>query len=114
MRLWQDGLFALLATIGLTALIWLPIRSICFLPPVRHRLITLIPVQGNCEDLEPQIRALSLLYSECGITCSTLLVDCGLSDEGQKLCRLLAQDDRRIILCPKGEIEAYITQGEFS
>lgn len=114
MQLWQDGLIALLATIGLTAIIWLPIRSICFLPPVRRSLITLIPVQGDCEDLEPQVRSLALLYDACGITCRILLVDCGLSDEGQKLCRLLSQDDRRVMLCSKREIEAYITQGEFS
>ncbi len=112
MRLWQDGLIALLATIGLTAIIWLPIRSICFLPEIRRRLITLIPVQGNCEELDPQVRTLSLLYGECGITGEILLVDCGLSEEGRKLCRLMAHSCKRVSLCEQSEIEQYFTQGE--
>ena len=109
MQLWQDALISLLATIGLTAIIWLPIRSICFLPDVRRSVLTLLCVQGDCEELEQQVRALLLLYDESGITGRMLLVDCGLSDEGRTLCRLLERKNHRIALCQKNDIDSYIT-----
>ena len=109
MQLWQDGLIALLATIGLTALIWLPIRSICFLPAVHRSVLTLLCVQGDGGELEQQVRALRLLQEECGITGKLLLVDCGLSDEGRALCRLIERTDRHVTLCEKSDIEFYIT-----
>ena len=37
-----------------------------------------------------------------------LLVDCGLSEEGKKLSRLLAKQDRWVTICQPNEIDSYL------
>ena len=38
-----------------------------------------------------------------------LLVDCGLSEDGQRVCRLLARGEHIVTLCASDEIGKYIT-----
>lgn len=109
MRLWQDGIIALLAAIGLAAVIWAVVRAVLFQPPMRQGVIALICAQGDGEYVEQQVRELSLLRRERGIVGEILLVDCGLSEDGRRVCHLLARSDRRITLCKSSEIETYIT-----
>ena len=108
MRLWQDGIMALLAAIGLAAILWALVRFLLFQPPGRAGIVALICARGDGEDLEQQVRELSLLRRERGIVGEILLVDCGLSEEGRRICRLLARTDRRITICKSDEIETYI------
>ena len=112
MTFWQEGLIALLATIGLAAIIWLPIRSVCFLPGIKRRLTAIFCVQGDCTELDREVSALVLLRRECGIQGSILLLDCGLSDEGRRICRLLTKLHPTVILCDRDDAESLITQGE--
>lgn len=109
MRLWEDGILALLAAIGLASIIWTLVRTVLFQPPMRQGIVVLICARGDGEELEQQVRELTVLRRERGIVGEIFLVDCGLSEEGRHICRLLARSDRRIILCKSGEIETYIT-----
>ena len=108
MRLLEDGIVALLAAIGLMSVLWAFVRALLFRSPVRQSVVALVCARGNGEELEQQVRALSLLRRERGIVGEILLVDCGLSEEGKKLCRLLERGDRRVRLCSLSEIETYI------
>lgn len=108
MRLWQDGIIALLAAIGLAAILWTLARTLLFLPPMRRSVVVLVSARGDGGDLEQQIRALSMRCDR-NIVGEILLVDCGLSEEGQRICRLLARSNRRVTLCKAGEIEKYIS-----
>lgn len=108
MRLWQDGIIALLAAIGLSSVIWSLIRAALFRPAVRTGILVLICARGDGEDLEQQVRELSILRRDRGIVGEILLVDCGLSEEGRRVCRLLSRGDRRVTLCASNEIETYI------
>ena len=108
MRLWQDGIIALLAAIGLASLVWMAVRALFFRTPNTKGVVALICARGNGDELEHQVRALSLLRRESGAIGAILLADCGLSEEGVRICRLLERTDRRIILCRIGEIEKYI------
>ena len=112
MTIWQDGLIALLATVGLAAIIWLPIRAVCLLPEINRRIVAVLCVQDDCVDLEQQVRALLHLTKECGISAKLLLVDCGLSEEGRGICRLICRLHPQVTLCDRHEIESLITQGE--
>ncbi len=112
MTFWQEGLIALLATIGLTAIIWLPIRAVCFLPGIKRHLTAVLSVQGDCAELEQEVNSLVLLHRECGIQGNILLLDCGLSDEGRRICRLLTKLHASVILCDRNDIETLITQGD--
>ena len=109
MRLWQDGLIALLAAIGLASIFWMIISAVVFTPARRQHAVALICARGNGEDLEDQVRTLSLLQARRNAVDEILLVDCGLTEEGRTLCRLLAGQNRRVSLCGKDEIEKYIT-----
>jgi len=109
MRLWEDGILALLAAIGLASVIWTLVRAVLFQPPARQGVVVLICARGDGEELEQQVRELTVLRRERGVVGEIFLVDCGLSEEGRKLCRLLARSDRRVTLCQSGDIETYIT-----
>ena len=110
MQLWQDGVVALLAAIGLASLVWTAVRAVLFAGPERRREIGLVlPAQGDGERLEEQLRFLDGLRRERGLSGRALLVDCGLSEEGKKLAKLLVKEDRWVSLCQKDEIADYFS-----
>ncbi len=112
MQLWQDGLIAMLAAVGLAALMWAVVRTVLFpVSPRRHETVVLIPAQGDAEDLEQQLHALELIRQEQHAFGLILLVDCGLSDEGKKISRLLARRNRSVAVCGSGEIGRYLHCG---
>ena len=108
MRLWQDGLIALLAAIGLASILWMIVRA-ALLAPARPCATALISARGSGEDLEEQVMALSLLYLERDAPGEILLVDCGLTEEGKTLCRHLARQYRRLTLIVPEDIPKYVT-----
>ena len=105
MRLWQDGIIALLAAIGLASLVWMAVRLLFFRSPTAPGAVALICARESGDDLEQQVRTLILL----GAVGMILLVDCGLNDEGIRLCHLLERKDRRVILCKSEEIAKYVS-----
>ena len=110
MNLWQDGLLALLAAIGLASIMWTAVRAVLFAgPSVRREFAAMLPVQGDGEHLEEQIRALQRLRQEQGVFGTALLVDCGLSGEGRKLADILTREYRWVRLCGKDEVGAYLS-----
>ena len=109
MRLWQDGLIALLAAIGLTSIIWTLICAVVFSPVRRQRSVVLICARGDGSDLEDQVNTLLFLRRRSGTVDEIILMDCGLTEEGQKICRLLSQKHHLISLCTKDEIDRHIT-----
>lgn len=109
MQLWQDGLVAMLAAIGLASLMWTVVRAVAFSRPERKQgAFVIIPAQGDGENLEQQVHQLSHLRYEQGLVGMILLVDCGLSGEGRKLAELLAREDRWVSVCGKDEIGSYL------
>ena len=109
MELLQDAIVALLAAIGLSSLVWILVRALFFLPPAAHSAIVLICARGDGEGVEQQVRTLLLLRKQYGIVGQILLVDCGLSAEGMRLCRTLARGEHIVTLCASDEIGKYIT-----
>ena len=91
MQLWQDGLVAMLAAIGLASLMWMVVRALFFAQPER------------------QVHTLERMRREQGVLGMILLVDCGLTDEGQRVSRLLAREDRWVALCQMEEIGRYLS-----
>ncbi len=109
MQLWQDGLVAALAAVGLASILWMAVRTILFAPPPqRWRTAVLISAQGDGAHLEDQVRSLTRLGREQGAFGRVLIVDCGLTEEGRKLAQLLVREDRWVSLCVPGEVERYL------
>ena len=109
MQLWQDGLVALLASIGLASILWTIIRAVLYAGPERRKgVVALLPAVGSGDGLEEQVRTLRALRGEQALFSMVLLVDCGLNEEGRKLAKLLARQDRWVSLCQREEIAAYL------
>ena len=109
MRLWQDGIIAFLAAIGTASILWAIVRALLFAPPGHPSATALIAARGDGEDLEAQVRALLMIRSERGAVGEILLVDCGLTEEGRALCRLLSRQYRRVSPVTMDEIAKYVT-----
>ena len=110
MQLWQDGLVAMLAAIGLASLMWTVVRAALFARPEQKQdILVLLPAQGDGENLEQQVRQLSRLRYEQGVLGMVLVVDCGLSEEGRKLAKVLSREDRWVSVCKKEEIGSYLS-----
>ena len=109
MQLWQDGLVALLASIGLASIMWTVIRAVLYAGETRREgVVALLPASGGGEGLEEQVKTLHALRGEQEIFGMVLLVDCGLTEEGRKLAGLLARQDRWVTLCRRDEVAEYL------
>lgn len=110
MRLWQDGVVALLAAIGLASVVWTAVRAALYAGPERRRgVVALLPTAGGGEGLEEQVKTLRALRSEQELFGMVLLVDCGLTEEGRKLAQLLAGEDRWVSLCGQDEVADFLS-----
>ena len=113
MQLWQDGLLAMLAAVGLASLLWGLVRAVlCPGTPRQRSLVALIPAQGNGETLEQQVRTLGRIRQEQNVFSLILLVDCGLNKEGQKLSRLIARQDRWVTICRPEDVSKYLDDSQ--
>lgn len=110
MQLLQDGLVAMLAAIGLASMMWVVVKAVLYAPLEWRRpgAVALIPAQGDGEGLEGQIRIMERLRKEQALVGTVLLVDCGLTEEGLRLARLLARDRRWVAVCAREEIGGYL------
>lgn len=110
MQLWQDAVVAGLAAFGLASLMWMAVRAVLFArPPRRQGALALLPAWGDGEGLEEQVHTLQYIRGECGGFGRILLVDCGLTEEGRKLCGLLAGEDRWVSVCAPEAVEKYLS-----
>ena len=109
MQLWQDGLVALLASIGLASIIWTIIRAVLYAGPERRKgVVALLPAAGSAEGLEEQVKTLRAIRGEQAVFGMVLLVDCGLTEEGRKLAKLLTRQDRWVSLCRQDEVADFL------
>ena len=109
MQLWQNGWVAALAAVGVCSLLWCVIRIIWFVGCPRCKpSLAVIPADGNGSGLQEQIYALTAFDRDQGLIGHILVVDCGLDAEGQKLCRILERENRRVTVCTPHEIADHI------
>ena len=109
MHLWQDGLVAALAAIGLVSLLWAVTQTVSWIRrPAKRSAMALIPAQGSGGDLQEQVYTLTGFSRDHGIIGSILVVDCGLDEEGQTLCRILQRENRWVTLCRPEDVAGYL------
>lgn len=108
MRLLQDGVIAMLAAIGLATILWAVItlfyrRKKSVFPNVT----ALVSTSGSGGNLEYTVRTLEQLRYEQGTIGGILIVDCGLSQEGQELAQILSREEDYVALCRREELADY-------
>lgn len=111
MQLLQDGVIALLAAIGLTALLW-SLAGWIFRPRERipGTFYLLIPVRGEATELEQTVRALRRIRADC--RAGVILADCGLTDEARLRAALLARSADGVRLCTPPELAQILQEEE--
>ena len=108
-QLWQDGLVAALAAVGVFGLLWAFTRVVFAIRyPLRKSALVVIPVRGDGSGLQEQVYALTGFGRDEGVIGRILVVDCGLDEEGQKLCRILARENRWVTLCRPEQVAEHI------
>ena len=65
MQIWQDGLVAMLAAIGLASVMWAVVRAVLLSRPEQKQGgLFILPGQGDGEGLEQQVHQISHLRYE--------------------------------------------------
>ena len=96
MEIWQDGVLAGLAAVGLTAILWL-LAGLLFRR--RERLLDavyLVPLSGGAEQLDMTLRELSRERA-----LPVVLVDCGLTAAGRQRTELLTGGAGAALVTPQ-------------
>ena len=109
MRLWQDGLTAMLAAVGLATILWMVVGL--FLRRKRRlfsRVTAVVRGEGDGADLEYTVRTLSQLRYERGAFGTILILDGGLPPEGRDVAALLEREEDFVAVCRREEMPDYI------
>lgn len=102
MEIWQDGVLAGLAAVGLTAILWL-LAGLLFRR--RERLLDavyLVPLSGGAEQLDMTLRELSRERA-----LPVVLVDCGLTAAGRQRTELLTGGVGAVLVTPQQLTDLY-------
>lgn len=109
LQLWQDGLVAALAAVGVVSLLWLLTQMIFMLKsPLPGTALAVLPARGDGGGLAEQVYALTGYGRDQGVIGRILIVDCGLDEEGRQLCRILEREDRWVTVCLPEQVADYL------
>ena len=111
MRPILEVILSLLAVVGLLSLSWLLLGHI-LTPAGNGETVSLVPGQGDGEDLEQAVRGLLWLRGGGLLTGSVVIVDCGLSPEGRALAAALCVREPGVEVWPLSQLSVYIKRKE--
>ena len=107
MTLLQDGVIALLAAVGLTAILWLLADMI-----LRRReevpVVLLLPLKDAAEEMEYQVYCLMEVRARTGRYTPIILVDCGLQEAARSRAEELTQTYTCVIMMRADELPRYL------
>lgn len=104
MRYFVETLGVLLAGAGLFIFGWLLLGRLLAPIGTKGPVWAVLPAAGDGEGLEHDLRGLLWLRSS-GMACLRVVIaDCGLSDRGRELARLLARREEDVSVCPAAEV----------
>lgn len=104
MRYFVETLGVLLAGAGLFIFGWLLLGRLLAPIGVRRPVVVVLPAAGDGEGLEHDLRGL-LWLRQSGMGCLRVVIaDCGLSEKGRELARLLCRREEDVSVCPAEQI----------
>ena len=107
MTLLQDGVIALLAAVGLTAILWL-LADMFFRRRENVPVVLLLPVKDAAEEMEYQVHCLMELRTRTGRHTPIILTDCGLCAEAMSRAEQLTQTHTGVIMMKAEELSRYL------
>lgn len=102
MEIWQDGVLAGLAAVGVTALLWLLAGSLFRWRERPLEAVYLVPLTGGAEHLDMTLRELARERR-----LPVVLVDGGLNEEGRQRAALLTAHGGVTLVTPQQLAEMY-------
>ena len=108
MESFLQAMVALLAATGLLALAWL-----CFgklLLPGGGAVYAVVPVQGEAETLEHDVRGLCWLRGGAAARFTIIIADAGLTPRGRAVALALMGEQGGMVLCPLERLGEYLRQ----
>ncbi len=91
----------ILASAGILMIVW-TVSAVLLLPAAVD--CVLMAASGDAEDLQQRVRSYTFLVDSSLVRTQLVIVDCGLSKEGQRIASLLVQQNPDIVLCPETAI----------
>lgn len=107
MTLLQDGVIALLAAVGLTAILWL-LADMIFRRREEVPVVLLLPVKGAAAEMEYQVHCLMELRTRTGRYTPIILADCGLCAEAKNRAEKLTQTNTSVTMIKAEELSRYL------
>lgn len=104
-----DLLLIFLAAAGVILVVWCLV-GVLLQPVFGRNMVTLCFVRGDGRDLEPRVRIYGWLREGRLSGGRLVLVDCGLTERGQRVAGLLQDRYGWLERIPQTELMAYITQ----
>ena len=111
MRPILEVILSLLAVVGLLSLSWLLLGHI-LTPAGNGETVSLVPGQGDGEDLEQAVRGLLWLRGGGLLTGSVVIVDEALSPEGRAIAAALCVREPGVEVWPLSQLSVYIKRKE--
>ena len=102
MEIWQDGVLAGLAAVGLTAILWLLAEALFRWRARPPEAAYLVEASGGAEQLDMTLRELSRERA-----LPVLLVDCGLTAAGRQRTELLTGGAGAVLVTPQQLTDLY-------
>ena len=101
MELWEDGIIAALAAIGLVAVLFALLSAL--LRPKNcdgSDAFTVVPCRGGGgARLERTVRTLERARYDCGGFCRIVILDRGMDEDARKVAALLCHDSYDVTIC---------------
>ncbi|MGM9619548.1 MAG: hypothetical protein ACI3W8_06950 [Oscillospiraceae bacterium] len=112
MELLQDTVIALLAAVGLTAVLWLVLKAV-FAPrrELCEPVYLVLPVSGRTRAMEQAVGEMQQMRRQYGGAARAVLLDCGMEEEQRRMARILQREDPLLLLCSEEELKETLRSG---
>ncbi len=98
MTLLADTVIALLAAIGLGAVLYLLVRSAAGKKELCSPVYLILPVSGRTKEMEQSVEELQMLRRQYGGAAKAVLLDCGMEEEQRRMARILQREDPLLLV----------------
>ena len=98
MTLLADTVMALLAAIGLAAVLYLLVRSTAGKKELCSPVYLILPVSERTKEMEQSVAELQLLRRRYGGAAKVVLLDAGMEEEQCRMARILQREDPLLFL----------------
>ena len=109
----QKMLIFVLGSLSALLLQYICIKTVCWvLKPKNSRQLILLPLSGECEDLESRLRWQLFRIENSTFDRNALLVilDCGMSQAAKNCAAVFCKAGKNCCLCDKEQLSAIIQQ----